>query len=200
MKGIKMQVAPTSRQEEFVIDLLNKKRGGYYVELGAYHSKNGSNTYRLETEFDWKGVSFEIVPELQQEVSENRKNPCILGDATKFDYIKYFEENKFPKQIDYLQVDIDSGYRLNGRPDGNPHQSLQGLIAVPLNKYRFTVITFEHDASMYWRNTSIRDAQREILDSLGYSLVVRDFHEDWWVDPSVVNLEGYRKHFKWECL
>jgi hypothetical protein len=200
MKGIIMQVAPTSRQEEFVIDLLGKKRGGYYVELGAYHSVKGSNTYRLETEFDWKGVSFEIVPELHKEVSENRKNPCVLGDATKFDYVRYFEENRFPKQIDYLQVDIDSGYKLNGRPDGNAHQSLHGLIAVPLNKYRFTVITFEHDANMYWRNIAIRDAQREILDSLGYSLVVRENHEDWWVDPNVVDLEGYRKYFRWQTL
>ena len=98
-----------SAQEEFVLKLLNEKKEGYYVELGAFHSKNGSNTYRLENEFDWKGVSFEIVPEFHAEVAANRKNPCILGDATKFDYIKYFEENNFPNQIDYLQVDIDGG-------------------------------------------------------------------------------------------
>jgi hypothetical protein len=195
-----MQFQPTSRQEEFVIDLLDQKTGGYYVELGAFHSKNGSNTYRLETEFDWNGVSFEIVPELHKEITENRKNPCILGDATKFDYIKYFEENKFPNQIDYLQVDIDSGYKLNGRPDGNAYLSLHGLIAVPLNKYRFSVITFEHDANMYWRNIAMRDVQREILDSLGYSLVAREYHEDWWVDPNVIDLEKYRKHFRWESL
>jgi hypothetical protein len=189
-----------SDQEHFVLELLNKKEKGYYVELGAAHSVKGSNTYRLETEFGWNGVSFEIVPELHKEVSENRKNPCILGDATKFDYIKYFEENSFPNQIDYLQVDIDAGYQINGRPAGNHYTSLHGLIAVPLNKYRFTVITFEHDANMYWRNTAMRDAQREILDSLGYSLVVRQMHEDWWVDPEVVDLERYRKYFRWDTL
>jgi hypothetical protein len=42
--------------------------------------------------------------------------------------------------------------------------------------------------------------QREILDSLGYSLVVRQIHEDWWVDPTVVDLEKYRKYFKWDTL
>jgi hypothetical protein len=47
-----------SDQENFVLSLLNEKREGYYVELGASHSTNGSNTYRLETEYDWKGVSF----------------------------------------------------------------------------------------------------------------------------------------------
>ena len=123
-----------------------------------------------------------------------------MGDALDFNYISYFEENLFPKQIDYLQVDIDSGYKLDGRPDGSAYTSLHGLLAVPLNSYRFTIITFEHDSNMYWRNNVMRDIQREILDSLGYSLVVRTESEDWWVDPSVINLESYRKHFRWDHL
>jgi hypothetical protein len=145
-------------------------------------------------------VSFEIIPELHKEVSENRKNPCILGDATKFDYIRYFEENNFPNQIDYLQLDIDAGYLIDGRPKGNPYLTLHGLLAVPITRYRFSVITFEHDSNMYWRNSAMRDAQREILDSLGYSLVVRQIHEDWWVDPNVIPLEKYRKYFQWDTL
>jgi hypothetical protein len=188
-----------SAQEEFVLDLLENKKGGYYVELGAFHSKNGSNTNKLENEFEWKGVSFEIKDELRKEFNENRSNPC-MGDALDFNYISYFEENLFPKQIDYLQVDIDSGYRLDGRPDGSAYTSLHGLLAVPLNSYRFTVITFEHDANMYWRNIAMRDVQREILDSLGYSIVVRTESEDWWVDPNVIDLQSYRKHFKWDHL
>jgi hypothetical protein len=188
-----------SAQEEFVLELLDNKKEGYYVELGAFHSKNGSNTNRLENEFGWKGVSFEIKEDLRKEFNENRSNPC-MGDALDFNYISYFEENSFPKQIDYLQVDIDSGYQLNGRPDGNAYTSLHGLLAVPLNSYRFTVITFEHDANMYWRNAAMRDVQREILDSLGYSIVVRTESEDWWVDPEVIDLESYRKHFRWDHL
>jgi hypothetical protein len=123
-----------------------------------------------------------------------------MGDALDFNYISYFEENNFPKQIDYLQVDIDAGYDYLGRPVGNPYLTLHGLLAVPLNQYRFSVITFEHDANMYWRNTAMRDAQREILDSYGYSLVVRQMHEDWWVDPNVIGLEDYREYFKWDTL
>lgn len=188
-----------SAQEEFVLDLLEDKKGGYYVELGAFHSKNGSNTNILENKFDWKGVSFEIKEEFRKEFNENRSNPC-MGDALDFNYISYFEENLFPKQIDYLQVDIDSGYKLDGRPDGSAYTSLHGLLAVPLNSYRFTIITFEHDSNMYWRNNVMRDIQREILDSLGYSLVVRTESEDWWVDPSVIDLESYRKHFRWDHL
>jgi hypothetical protein len=188
-----------TNEEHFVINLLKKKRNGHYVELGAAHYSNGNNTYLLEKEYDWTGVSFEIVESMREDFNLNRKNPC-LGDALSFNYVKYFEENNFPKQIDFLQVDIDAGYDNAGRPVGNAHWTLQGLLAVPLNTYRFTVITFEHDANMYWRNQSIRDAQREILDSFGYSLVSRSIHEDWWVDPGVIGHGEYREFLHWDTL
>ncbi len=181
--------------EDFVLQVLDNKTNGHYVELGAFHSTNGSTTHKLETEFNWSGVSFEIIEEFHKEISENRKNPCILGDATKFNYVKYFEENNFPKQIDFLQVDIDAGYNDLGRAVGNPSLSLLGLLAIPLNTYRFSVITFEHDTLIEYKNKAMRDAQREILNSLGYSLVVRFPHEDWWVDPLVIPYQKYKNYF-----
>ncbi len=188
-----------TEQEQFIINILDKKKNGYYVELGAAHYSNGNNTFSLEKDYDWTGVSFEIVDSMRDEFNANRKNPC-MGDALSFDYIDYFKKNNFPKQIDFLQLDIDAGYNNHGRPVGNSHWTLQGLIAVPLNTYRFTLITFEHDANMYWRNDSIRDAQREILDSFGYSLVHRSFHEDWWVDSNIIGHGDYRKYLHWQTL
>jgi hypothetical protein len=35
---------------------------------------------------------------------------------------------------------------------------------------------------------------------LGYTLVVRDIHEDWWVDPLAVSSEEYRKYLRWQTL
>lgn len=188
-----------TEQEKFVIDVLKEKQNGYYVELGAAHYSDGSNTFSLEKNYGWKGVSFEVVESMRDEFNKNRSNPCF-GDALKFDYLSYFETNNFPKQIDYLQLDIDAGYRPDGRPAGNSHSTLHGLVAVPLNTYRFTLITFEHDANMYWRNTAIRDAQREILDSLGYALVHRSYHEDWWVDASVLSHGEFRDYLHWQTL
>ena len=188
-----------SNQEAFVLNVLDYKKDGFYVELGAFHSSEGSNTYALEKSFDWQGVSFELVDERRQEFIQNRSNPC-MGDALNFDYISYFHNNHFPKQIDYLQVDIDSGYDRATRPIGNHYTTLLGLITVPLTQYRFSVITFEHDANMYFRNSGQRDAQREILDSLGYTLVTRTIHEDWWVDSVAVGPDMYKKHMRWETL
>jgi hypothetical protein len=186
----------SNKPEDFVIHILNKKFNGYYVELGAFHSQDGSTTYKLEKEYNWHGVSFEIKKDFCDEFTENRDNPCMLGDATKFNYIEYFEENNFPKQIDFLQVDIDAGYNDLGRSVENPALSLLGLISIPINTYRFSVITFEHDAQIEFRNVHIRDAQREILNALGYSLVVQLPHEDWWVDPNVIPYTTYKNYFR----
>jgi hypothetical protein len=94
-----------TEQEKFVIDILKGKENGYYVELGAAHYSKGNNTYSLEKDYNWTGVSFEIVESMKDEFNANRKNPC-MGDALSFNYIDYFEKNNFPKQIDYLQLDM----------------------------------------------------------------------------------------------
>lgn len=185
-----------NHREKFVLGINKHKQDGFYVELGGSHSSENSSTYNLETFYNWKGVGIEIIPELQKEYSSNRKNPCILGDAMKFNYLKYFEDNNVPKQIDFLSVNIDPGYDNNtGRMSGNPAQSLLGLVALPLHSYRFTSITFEHDALQHYKNNSIRDAQREILDALGYSLVVRGWTEDFWVDPKIVPYSEYQQFY-----
>jgi len=190
-----MSYRGNSAQEQFVLDLLKYKKEGYYVEVGAHHSKIISNTYYLETDYNWKGLSLEIDEERRKEFNDNRKNPC-LGDALDFNYLSYFEENNFPKQIDYLSVDIDAGYTEKGDALGDPYLTLHGLISVPLNKYRYSIITFEHDAQIVYNNKGMREAQREILSSLGYKLVVRDWHEDWWVDPNTVPYLEFREKFR----
>lgn len=185
-----------NHREKFVLNINKNKHNGFYVELGGSHSSDNSSTYNLETHYDWQGVSVEIVPSLHEEFSANRKNPCILGDAMKIDYLSYFKENNVPKQIDFLSVNIDPGYDdSTGRMAGNPAQSLLGLIALPLHSYRFNVIIFEHDALQHYKNNDIRDAQREILNALGYSLVYRGWTEDFWVDPSVIPYSIYKKFY-----
>jgi hypothetical protein len=127
------------------------------------------------------------------QIDSNISNPCF-GDALEFDYLSYFKENDFPKQIDYLQVDIDAGYDTHIKPL-TPFTTLLGLITLPLTQYRFKVIVFEHDVNMYWRMKSSRDAQREILDGLGYTLIWKEEHEDWWIDCNAVDHQLARKYF-----
>lgn len=173
-------------QDDFVIQTLNHKTNGVYVEIGAYHSTEISNTYLLEKDYGWTGISFEIEPDRVEEFNNNRLNKCYKADATVFDYKTLFYMLDMPKQIDYLQVDIEPSPK-----------TLKALLALPLNDYRFSVITFEHDLYAHESPLEVKNIQKEVLSGLGYELVRENVDldmigmsglafEDWWIDPSVV--------------
>jgi hypothetical protein len=180
---------------------LDGKRNGVYVELGADLPRIINNTYLLETEFDWAGVSFEYDAEKVAFFNTIRRNKCICTDATTFDYKFLFQERNYPKQIDYLQLDLDPA-----------EGTLAALKHLPLDDYRFTAITYETD--VYRAGADVQDEEIEYLKSYGYELVVRNVanegnpYEDWWVDPNVVDraiidklkMDGRRAKESPECV
>ena len=169
-----------SMQDMFVLSMLDGKRNGVYVEIGADKPKIINNSYLLERKFGWRGVSFELDESKVEFFNQHRKNKCICTDATTFDYKSLFQERNYPKQIDYLSLDIDPS-----------EATLAALKKLPLNDYRFSVITFESD--LYAHGPDCRDIQRRILNDLGYQIVARDVanggnqFEDWWIDPQVID-------------
>jgi hypothetical protein len=175
-------------QDMFVLSMLNGKKNGTYLEIGASHAKMISNTYLLEKLFDWNGISIDISIESKHSFDEyNRKNTLIIEDALTLDYREILSKTK-TKQIDYLQLDIEPQYN-----------TLNCLKLIPFDEYRFSVITYEtdlYDPSIN-RIQSLRnrDESREIILSHGYELVggnicntsKNDFFEDWYIDPKIVN-------------
>lgn len=169
-------------QEAFVLNVLKEKKEGVFVEIGSSNPRESNNTYLLEKEFNWSGLAIDYDKRLVDLYNKERSTPCLHFDATKFNYTKYFEENNFPERIDYLQIDIDDTPR---------HANLLALLQVPLQNYRFSIITIEHDYIRDYTLEKMRDAQRFILSSLGYELVVNGSSEDFWVDKSYVPQENY---------
>ena len=173
-------------QDMFVLSMHNGKKSGVYVEIGADLPRIINNSYVLESEYGWSGVSFEYDSEKVEFFNTIRSNKCVHTDATTFDYKELFEERNYPKQIDYLQVDID--------PPSGTFAALQQL---PLDDYRFSVITYETD--LYSAGADIQDEEIEFLESYGYELVVRNVanegnpFEDWWVDPNVIDRDIINK-------
>jgi len=168
-----------SMQDMFVLSILDGKRNGVYVEVGADKPRVINNSYLLESQYDWEGVSFEIESDKVDYFNTIRKNKCICANATKFDYKSLFDEGKYPKQIDYLQLDCDP-----------PQITLECLKKLPLEDYRFSVITFETD--LYAGGQDVQTEHWKILTSLGYQRVVKNIknegnpYEDWWIDPLVI--------------
>lgn len=169
-----------SFQDIFVLSMLNGKENGTYIEIGGDHPINISNSYLLETEYNWKGLSFEINSEKVNYYNSIRKNACICTDATSADYEEIFLKYKISNSIDYLQVDVEPSW-----------QTLKALKKLPLDKYRFSVITFETD--LYNGDLESAKQSDQILTNLGYELVVRNVacmglpYENWYVDPNVVD-------------
>jgi len=167
-------------QESFVLDYLMEKKNGFYLEIGTYDSKIMSNTYLLETQYGWSGVGLEIEKSRAEEYNLNRSNLCLNVDATKFNYLEYFENNNIPKTIDYLQIDIEPAF-----------QSLEALKLLPLDKYRFSTITFEHDLYADENNSYIKQIAKDLLLSYGYVVFKENVEcdgkifEDWYVDSSI---------------
>ena len=169
-----MQSYSQCKQDLYVLEKLNNKQNGFYIEIGAYHPTDISNTYVLEKHNNWNGISFEASQDLPYKWSPTRANKLITCDATKYDFKKCFEQNSVPLVIDYLSLDIDEA-------------TLPCLQRLPLNDYKFRVITLEHDE--YSSGPHKKNAMREILLSHGYILdrpdVANDglIYEDWWIYP-----------------
>jgi hypothetical protein len=169
-------------QDIFVISILNGKTDGKYLEIGANEPIKTSNTYILENKFNWSGISLEIIPSLIPFFNGVRKNTCYCLDATKVDYNQLLDSQNWGYEWDYLQLDCEP-----------PKTTFEILLAIPFDRYKFAVITYEHD--YYVDDTkSYREKSRRYLQSLGYKLLVNDVSiddkssfEDWWVHPDLID-------------
>ena len=168
-------------QDMWVLSVLNGKRNGTFLEIGAYQPIFISNTFLLEKYFNWSGVSIDYDPSVEPQFRDaGRTAKFITADATKLDYNKIL--SNFPSnRVSYMQIDIEPNI-----------QSLNCLKLIPLDKYKFSTISFEHDH--YSKETSkeyndaIRKESEEILESRGYVAVAKnienlgsDEFESWWL-------------------
>ncbi len=170
-------------QDMFVLSALNGKRNGTFLEIGAYDATFISNTYLLEKDFGWSGISVDIVPSVKDSFKNiGRTAEVIIGDAVNLDY-NVILSGLTGYRVDYLQLDIEPNM-----------QTLNCLKKLPLDNLRFSVINYETDvydpANSVEHNNAIREESRDILQSHGYILVagnisnIDDFHpfEDWYLD------------------
>lgn len=192
---MKYQSNARENQDLFTLAVLDKKVGGTYVEIGAYKSREDNNTYLLEQEFDWKGVSLELYPQFAS-TFKGRKNPCITCNALEVDYDQLFQEHFQDTHIDFLQIDID--------PTSANYKILE---LIDFKKYSFSIITFEHnlyltgdksyydgeDCEMYM------NMSRDFLKKRGYTLLVPNvthddkIFEDWFILENKMPSDTWKK-------
>ena len=144
-------------QDRLVLELLNQKRNGVFLDLGCYHPTEISNTMCLETHFGWSGLALDIECSLAEAWKSRKQSKFVCADATTVDWKNVFTENQMPSRMNFLSLDLEP-----------PQLAFDVLKRLPLNEYVFDVIAFEHDD---YRGTQTKLPSREYLTSLGYVLV-----------------------------
>lgn len=174
-------------QDLFVLTMLKGKINGYYIELGSGDPFIGSNTALLES-LGWDGLSIDWNGPAINKFKSERKNLILAKNTLETDFLQLFSQFQIPKEIDYLSLDVD--------PSDSTYKT---LLRLPLDQYKFAVITYEHD---YWYDETIsyKDKSREYLQKYGYKLVVSDMganehqsFEDWWIHPDLVDFSIVEK-------
>ena len=167
-------------QDLFVLMCLDGKKDGKFLDLGCYRPiEGGNNTYLLEKEFNWTGLSYDIDPIVTAEFATTRKALGICEDCTKLNWDKILE---FSNHYDYLSLDLE--------PADVTYQCLE---TIPFNKVKFSVITYEHD---YYRfGSEYKDKAYTLLTQQGYIRICNNIKyngnifEDWYINPSFINID-----------
>ena len=159
---------------------------GYFLDFGSQGPIQINNTYLLE-KMGWDGISFDI----QNQEYQMRKSKFICCDLTSVDINKILEDNKVPKLIDYISIDIDD-------------DTEKFIFNFPFDKYEFKVMTLEHDS--YKNGIDSKNKYKKLLLDKGYSLVCNDVcveskdvmtqflndsnlypFEDWYINNKYIN-------------
>ena len=152
-------------QDLFAYELFGNK--GNYIDIGAGMPKLYSNTYVLETSYDWNGYGIEYNYDRRKdwEKCPERKNKIYWEDATNFNYTKALIDNKIT-EVTYLSCDID--------PQENTFIALKKVIN---EKIMPKLITFEHDK--YKEKKNYDEIAKDFLNPKGYKVGIENVYSSF---------------------
>jgi hypothetical protein len=183
---INQETMPTysqAMQDIFVSKVLG--RNGYFLDIGCSDGVEQSNSLLLERYLGWDGLLLDNNPVLINQCKATRINQkSFTCDATNSQSIlNILKENQCPDIIDYISLDIDDA-------------SLDGLLSLPLDKYSFKIMTFEHDLYGGREICHIKKVEsHKILSKYGYKCITENVlayennspYEDWFYNPSLID-------------
>jgi len=203
-------------QDLFVRWQLGDKREGFFVEFGATDGVSLSNSKCLEADFQWRGILAEPARCWHERLSRNRTctidTRCVwtsTGETLRFNEVPFAElstvesfsdkdhhsasrqngtlyevqtvslndllaEHEAPAVMDYLSIDTE----------GSELSILENL---DFSKYRFNVITVEHNC------TPNREKIFSLLNQYGYQRKFTQFSrfDDWYVHSSLPSKSAF---------
>lgn len=186
----KVELYSQCNQDKFVVDILNKFSNfdnKLFLDFGCQYPIERNNTYYLENKYNYKGLSIDCdLNAINKWKLTNRNShnvKCI--DLTKINIEElldnFYGENRI---IDYFSFDLEP-----------PLLTLDTLKKIPLHKYKFKIVTFEHDG---YRNFDTVIPSRKIFFENGYRRIKPEIAniyytrvpgaEDWWIHPDLITI------------
>lgn len=192
-----------ANQDLWVLEMLNNKKNGYFLDVGAYDGIKFSNSLLLEKKFDWRGLLIEAHPSNFQTIKDNRSNELVPFAVSNYDGDLLFENEcgtgskiveknglnikcltfetifklyDVPKHIDYISLDIEGMEYLS-------------LTKFPFDKYKFKLLTVEHN--LYMSGYENKNNIKNLLLSKGYQIYKENItsndlpFEDWYINPNI---------------
>lgn len=102
-------------QDVFVLNTLNFKRKGFFVDIGATDGKSINNTYILEKYYDWKGLLVEPNKYWINALKKNRKSPICTEAIYSHSNMKLkFIDSYFPElsSLDHESLNLNTSPKL----------------------------------------------------------------------------------------
>jgi len=208
IKNIPYSTSQTNRvpMDLFVLQYLNFKKDGYFVEFGAANGKHLSNTFLMEKKFSWRGILCEPARGFQEVLKNNRnciiENVCVWNKSNEF--LEFIETDtpehssiksfslldkiahlrKSGKRYKVKTITLNDLLSKHNAPNEMDYLSIDTegsefeiLESLNHEKYKFKFITSEH---MY---TPKREKIYNLLLSKGYRRIFENFslQDDWYV-------------------
>tara|TARA_R110000737_G_scaffold290813_1_gene297437 strand:+ start:48 stop:659 length:612 start_codon:yes stop_codon:yes gene_type:complete len=193
-------------QDNIVLNFLNNKRDGFFVDIGANDGKDLSNTYLLEKDYNWSGICVEPLLKEFNECKELRKksickNICIYDkngeiefSSIKGEYNMYsgiskdinhhknitknYGKNIILKCITFTKLldDCKAPNLMDFLSLDTEGSELKILQSLNHDKYKFRYITLEHN-NIEPNRLLIKD----LLESKGYLFNGENHWDDTYI-------------------
>ena len=197
-------------QDLWVLYELGDKRKGFFVEFGAGDGKTLSNTYLLETKYDWRGVLAEPNPSFRDRLGARRAALCFdcvsdrTGDTVSFNLTAdphlstletfsstdmHAEARRSGQRIELQTISLNDLLKRHKAPPVIDYLSIDTegsefliLKALDFSRWSFGLITVEHNFG------PTRNDIRSLLEAHGYR---RKFEhltrfDDWYVNDEAL--------------
>jgi FkbM family methyltransferase len=178
-------------------NIYREKRGGFFVEIGAYDGIDSSNTYVLEKDYNWNGLCVECNPRFYNMLITNRN--CLKSNYAVYNkdgitldfydsggYAGLVETNNHQNIVNDPKIKVTTKTLtplldeiqapsfiefLSLDTEGSEYEILK---AHDFDKYKFGYICVEHN-----RVEKNRRAIRELLENKGYRFY-RENGDSYW--------------------